>query len=37
MSRYLRRLRQLLLGCPVCGRHQGHLTFCRYGWNWKAR
>ncbi len=31
MTRYLRRLRQLLLGCPVCGRRTDHLTFCRYG------
>ena len=26
----IRRLRQLLLGCPVCGRHRDHLSFCRY-------
>lgn len=30
--RYLRTLRTLLFGCPVCTRHRKHLTFCRYGW-----
>jgi hypothetical protein len=37
MTRRLRRLRNLVLGCPVCGRHTDHLTFCRMGWDWKNR
>lgn len=38
MSRYLRRLRILLFGCPICGRgYRGidgrwyrHMSFCRW-------
>jgi hypothetical protein len=30
MTRLLKRLRVLLIGCPVCRHHLRHLSFCFY-------
>jgi hypothetical protein len=37
MTRLLKRLRVLLLGCPVCRHRWTHLTFCVYGRGYSRR